>query len=339
MTTRPTDRRVRVDVPVRVCDVGGWTDTWFAGHGRVCSLAVEPGITVEAQVGTGSATGPVSITLVDFDLTFTVGAEPAEHRLLAEAVRESGATDGADVALTVRSAVPPASSLGTSGAVCVGVVAALDGLRGELRPPASLASAAHRAEAGRLGRESGVQDQVAAAFGGANLLAIGPYPEVEVHRLALPRAATEALQARLVHVAYGEPHDSSAVHGEVIAALTDEGPSAPRLERLRQVADDAAAALATADLDGYGRALTAATDAQAALHPSLVSPEAHDIIALARSCGASGWKVNGAGGAGGSLSILSAEGRREELLERLHGAGLAPLDLRLAPAGARLAGP
>ncbi|MGK2948775.1 MAG: hypothetical protein ACSLFP_09385, partial [Acidimicrobiales bacterium] len=173
------------------------------------------------------------------------------------------------------------------------------------------------------------------AFGGANLLLIGPYPEVEVRPLALQQTVTDSLQDRLVHVAYGEPHDSSAVHEEVIAALTDEGPAAPRLERLRRLADEAAGALASADLERYGRTLTEATEAQAALHPDLLSADAHDIIRLARSCAAAGWKVNGAGGRGGSLSILSNQSGPAELLERLHGAGHAPLDLRLAHAGAR----
>ena len=22
--------------PIRICDNGGWSDTWFAGHGKVC---------------------------------------------------------------------------------------------------------------------------------------------------------------------------------------------------------------------------------------------------------------------------------------------------------------
>jgi len=26
--------------PVRTADVGGWTDTWFAGQGAVCNLAI-----------------------------------------------------------------------------------------------------------------------------------------------------------------------------------------------------------------------------------------------------------------------------------------------------------
>ena len=36
---------------------------------------------------------------------------------------------------------------------------------------------------------------------------------------------------------------------------------------------------------------------------TLISPEADQIIELAKQFGAMGWKVNGAGGNGGSLSI------------------------------------
>jgi D-glycero-alpha-D-manno-heptose-7-phosphate kinase len=130
-TPTPTAREVRVEVPVRVCDVGGWTDTWFAGHGRVCSLAVGPGVTVSAGVAPGD--GEVSAALADHGVAFRVGSEPSEHRMLAEAVREAGAPARADVRLRVASAVPPASSLGTSASICVGVLAALDALGGRLR--------------------------------------------------------------------------------------------------------------------------------------------------------------------------------------------------------------
>jgi D-glycero-alpha-D-manno-heptose-7-phosphate kinase len=46
------------------------------------------------------------------------------------------------------------------------------------------------------------------------------------------------------------------------------------------------------------------TEAQRNLHPDLVNPDAQRVIEIARNHGALGWKVNGAGGAGGSLTIL-----------------------------------
>ena len=326
-------KRVTLEIPVRVCDVGGWTDTWFAGHGRVCSLAVGPGVRVTASSMPGA--GAVTVSAPAYGVTFRVEDEAPEHRLLAEAVAEAGPVPGRDVALDITAAVPPASSLGTSAAVTVGVIAALDAVRGDRRDAAALAVAAHRVETHRLGRQSGVQDQVAAAYGGINRIEISQYPAATVTPIRVDASCRAALDAGLVHVAYGGGHDSSAVHEEVIAALSAEGSGAPKLQRLRDLASDAEDALTAGDLDRYGGVLSATTDAQAALHPGLVSDEAHALIDLARSVGALGWKVNGAGGAGGSLSVLCRPAERGRLVDTLTAGGHAVLDLRLAPHGAR----
>ncbi len=47
------------------------------------------------------------------------------------------------------------------------------------------------------------------------------------------------------------------------------------------------------------------TDAQRRLHQDLVSRDAERVIDIARQHGALGWKVNGAGGEGGSVTILT----------------------------------
>jgi D-glycero-alpha-D-manno-heptose-7-phosphate kinase len=290
---------------------------------------------VSVQGSAGPGDGTVTVDATDYGVAFTVGAEPPEHRLLAEAIREAGAVGPLDVQLRVTSAVPPASSLGTSGAVCVGLIAALDALRGDVRPAPALAAAAHRAEAGRLGRQSGVQDQLAAAHGGANVFDVPGYPDASARPVAVSAVLAIAIDQQLAHIAYGSAHDSSEVHEEVIAVLEGEGPSAPRLEQLRRLADRAGHALAGTDVDAYGAVLTAATDAQAALHPALVSEAAHELIDLARSCGAAGWKVNGAGGGGGSISILVRRpSDRDLLVERARQLGHTPLPLTFSRRGA-----
>ncbi len=336
MTTHGTDPDVTVDVPVRACDVGGWTDTWFAGRGLVCSLAVGPGVTVALSSTPGD--GVATVDVPDLGASFSVADAPAEHRLLAEAVAEAGgAPSGRDVRLTITAAVPPATSLGTSASVCVGVIAALDVLlTGAIRSPSELAAAAHRVESARIGRQSGVQDQVAAAHGGANLVQV-TYPTTTVRPIELDPALRAALDERLLHVAYGGRHDSSAVHEQVIAELEAEGAGAARLDQLRGLAAGAHRALVGADLDAYGRALTGATEAQAGLHPALVSSDAHALIDLARSVGAAGWKVNGAGGAGGSISILCRSGAdRLRLQDLVRHAGHLPLPLTISDRGAHV---
>jgi D-glycero-alpha-D-manno-heptose-7-phosphate kinase len=57
------------------------------------------------------------------------------------------------------------------------------------------------------------------------------------------------------------------------------------------------------------------TEAQGRLHPHLVSQDASRAIEIARSHGALGWKVNGAGGKGGSITILG--GSRSHVLRSM----------------------
>ena len=82
------------------------------------------------------------------------------------------------------------------------------------------------------------------------------------------------------------------------------------------------------------------TDAQAALHPELVGTDAQTVIALARKHGAIGWKVNGAGGDGGSLTLLTGDlsSQKRELVRAIEsaGSGFQVLPIYLSRHGLRL---
>ncbi len=318
-------RSVRVTTPVRVADVGGWTDTWFAGRGAVCSLGVGPGITVHADLLDGpSPTRPVRIVADDLGEDYRCGPDtvhgwtrpvPGRHPLLEHAVAAvlEGREPTGPIRLRVRSAVPPGASLGTSASVVVALLAALDALVDAPEEPRDdayrghLAVRAHRVETDRAGRESGIQDQWAAAFGGAQLLEMPAYPEVERRPVRLSADTRGRLDDTLVTVGVGR-HDSSAVHRSVIDALGSTGAVASSGRRvlgdLTGLAHTAADALADGDLDEWATTLTRCTDAQIRLHPALAGPGHRAVIARARDHGAAGWKINGAGGAGGSVTVV-----------------------------------
>ncbi len=327
---RSGTRTVRVSAPVRIADVGGWTDTWFAPRGAVCHLGVGPGVTVEATASDGPiGNRPVRIIAPDLGEDYRCGpdphhgwAEPAPGRqpLLEHAVAAvlAGRPSVPDVAVHVHSAVPPGASLGTSASVLVALIGALDALvaaPGEMAvlstdaARARLAARAHAVETERAGRQSGVQDHWAAAFGGAELLQIHSYPEVVRSPIEIGPRVLGALESRTVTVGLGA-HDSSAVHAQVIGHLTDSDAAAAsaraHLGDLATLATRAAAALRRDDVTGWSRTLTGATDIQARLHSELVGPAHHRLIATARDHGALGWKVNGAGGRGGSITVVFA---------------------------------
>jgi len=106
---------------------------------------------------------------------------------------------------------------------------------------------------------------------------------------------------------FGKSHTSSAVHEKVIQELEGLGPDCQKLQDLRATPEKSRDAVYAGDFAGFGRAMIENTEAQGRLHPDLVSPDARRVIDIAKAYGALGWKVNGAGGDGGSLTILSGE--------------------------------
>ena len=337
---RVVTRNVSVTVPVRIADLGGWTDTWFAGHGAVCHLAMCPGVTVRLSTRGADAGPRMVIDVVDFEERHQLpdgGAFRQRHALLAAAIDAAPLDPALSCHLSLTSSVPPGASLGTSAAVVVGVLAAFDAMSGVPVEPRTLAARAHMVEVHSLGRQSGVQDQIAAVYGGINFVEMPQYPETRVEPLTLAQPTREALDARLLVVYLGQGHDSSAIHREVIASI--ERDEAPRraLDVLRDLARQGRDALLAGDLDEYGRILSANCAQQIALHASLVNDVAAGVIDLGRAHGACGWKVNGAGGDGGSITLLCgpSPGARADLAEQVEAEvpGARVLPVRLSGTG------
>ena len=307
-------RTVTATAPVRTCDCGGWTDTWFARHGAVFHVAVNPGVRVVVRAD-GAAAGPLPPVVLLAEnygdrYAFVPGSRPwVRHALLEAAIESVGVPSGMAIEVSVRSAVPPGASTGTSAAVCVALIGALRALWGKSAGPDDLVRAAHAVEVDRLGQQSGVQDQFAAAHGGINFIEIHEYPKASRRAVAASEAVRAALDEQLLLVYLGRTHRSTAIHEEVIRGLDRPGSGGrAALDDLRLAGAAARDAVEADDLAALGEAMRASTEGQRRLHPSLVGADAQRVITAVAGRGALGWKVNGAGGEGGSLAILCPPG-------------------------------
>jgi len=307
--------------PVRTADVGGWTDTWFARTGTVCNIALAQHATVRIRAwhpdaGGGGATrrrrapsGGVRLVVAmsgevyEFE-PLDASALPGRHPMLEAAV--AALPPPTPVTVEVGDDVVLGGGLGGSAAVLVALVAALSTLRDEGRGPLDLARLAHRCEVG-AGREAGVQDHIAAAFGGISAIEVA-YPDAARAEVLPDPSTRSALQRRLLTVSFGRAHSSSDVHREVIGRLSSPGGSATlvALDRIRAAGRAAIDSLRDDDLEGYGRALAENQEALRSMHPGTISNDAEELGRLAAAHGAAGWKVNGAGGAGGSMAVLAS---------------------------------
>ena len=309
MTQRVPLRLINSVAPIRICDNGGWTDTWFAEYGKIFNIGVYPYASVQLQVfRRDQVENRIVIYAENYGTRYIVqskGYKEDRHPLLEAAIEYMQIPKDIALEATIFCEAPAGCSTGTSAAVTVALIGALDLLTPGRLTPYEVALTAQRIEVEMLKQQCGIQDQLCSAFGGINYIEMFKYPHAAVSQLHVPNSIWWELERRLVLIFLGKSHSSSAVHEKVIADLEGSGPHSKKLDDLRQTAEKSRDAVYAGDFAALGRAMSENTEAQTRLHPDLVSAASHTIIHLAKEHGALGWKVNGAGGDGGSITILT----------------------------------
>ena len=226
-----------------------------------------------------------------------------------------------DVALeaSIYSEAPAGASTGTSAAVTVALIGSLDRLTPGRMTPYEVALTAQKIETEMLGQQCGIQDQLCSAYGGINFINMYQYPYASVSQIHISDSVRWELEKRLVLIYLGHSHNSSNVHQKVISNLEGSTPDNPALKNLRKTAEKSRDATYEGDFKKLGQAMIENTNAQIQLHPELVSKDARNLIKLAQKNDALGWKVNGAGGNGGSMTLLmdSESVKKRRLIEDL----------------------
>lgn len=333
--------------PIRICDLGGWSDTWFARHGNVLNIAVRPAAQCIVEVDDAPSSGEHFFISVD-DYGERYGLDPqnitfGKHPLLDACVKSLPIPRGLDVEVSLHSSVPGGSSTGTSAAITVALLGALDCLTNTTHRmmPHELAAKAHAVETVLLKQQSGIQDQICAAYGGICYIEMTDYPNAKVTRLPIAQGVRSELESRLSLIFLGRPHYSTTIHSDVISGLSNSNDADAKLDPFRREAVSGRDALLSGDLTAFGQAMIRNTEAQANLHPSLVSATANKIFDIAKRHGAIGWKVNGAGGDGGSVTLLSDgdKAKQKEMLGEIAalGGGVREIGIRLDDFGMRIA--
>jgi len=136
--------------PIRICDNGGWTDTWFAGHGRVFNIGVYPYVEVQIEVFPRSAQADrIVLYAENYGERYVVHPERPgwdRHPLLEAAIEYMHIPDDVSLQISIFSEAPAGCSTGTSAAVSVALIGALDSLTPGRMTPHEVAYAAHQIE-------------------------------------------------------------------------------------------------------------------------------------------------------------------------------------------------
>ncbi len=201
--------------------------------------------------------------------------------------------------------LPARSGLGSSSSFTVGLLHALKALDGEQVCQDSLAKMAIHVEQNLIKESVGSQDQVAAAYGGFNRIDFHRSGDFSVAPIILPDARLQFLQNHLMlfftgfsriasEIAQSQIQNISVRHGE--------------LTQIMHMADEALSILqGSGSLDDFGTLLHEGWCLKKSLSNRISNPDLDHIYDSARSAGAIGGKLLGAGGGGFMLFFVKPE--------------------------------
>lgn len=324
--------------PVRISFAGGGTDlpAYYERYGgmvisatlnRYAYAIVEP--TEEPHVHVSSA---------DYGTFFTTreGAGTDMPNLLAlprAALEHAGVERGID--LFVATQVPPGTGLGSSSAVTAALVRVLAAAQGIELPPVAVAEAACEIEIGRLGMPIGKQDQYAAAFGGINAITFDARG-VTVEPLHLTPMVMQRLEACLMLFFTGTARRSADILADQAHAIEHKAaPVLTSLDRIKALAREARQILEGNSPDALGELLHENWLYKRTLTSGIATSRIDEVYTDARSAGAIGGKITGAGG-GGFLLLYCTPEHQDAVRAVLGAQGLRHMDVRFSPRGAHL---
>ena len=316
--------------PVRICDIGGWTDTWFYSKGAVFNICVDLYSYVRIVE---NDTNKINIISENLDLSTEIKnynkIEYDGNLDLLKAVVKRMEIDTPKTGLTIfiRADAPPGCGIGTSASVAVALIAALAHYSNKHLIKHEIAELAHKLEIEELKLESGVQDQFAAAYGGINFMEID-YPSVKISNIKINENRICELESQIILV-YLSSRSSNEMHKVVIENYEKgQKDTVKSFEIMKNCAFEMKKAINSADLKEMGEIMNKNWEAQKRLHPLIVNPIIEKTEKIAFGTGAIGFKCNGAGG-GGSATILAGVGNEYSLKKKLIENGLTVLPSKL----------
>jgi D-glycero-alpha-D-manno-heptose-7-phosphate kinase len=275
-----------------------------------------------------------TIRLAYSETETVASVDEIRHRIFRAALKGMGFTGGLE--LHSLADVPANTGLGSSSSFTVALLNGLHAFRRESVPAEQLAREACRLEIDVLGEPIGKQDQYIAAYGGISAMTFHPDGRVEVERLGLRDEVIDELENRLVVFYSGVERAASSVLVQQANAIAENRDAAvERMHRIKALGHRTREILLAGDLDAYGELLHEHWMQKRRLAASMTDGVIDGHYEAARSAGALGGKLMGAGG-GGFFMFYVRPAERRRVHEALTGRGLRPLRFRFDFDGARI---
>jgi D-glycero-alpha-D-manno-heptose-7-phosphate kinase len=304
--------------PFRISFLGGGTDypSWYRNHGgAVLATTIDKYCYITCRHLPPFHEHRISIVYSKMEWCNTI--DEIKHPAAREVLRHLNVDRGVEIHTDAD--LPGRSGMGSSSAFTVGLLHAVHALQGRIVGKHQLALESIHLEQEILKEAVGSQDQVLAAYGGLNHVLFHTNGEISVRPVTLSPQRVVAFNSHLMLFYTGIKRTASTIAETFINSFED------RKRQLRIMKDLVEEGLAilnrNEDLKDFGELLHEAWQAKRSLSATVSNSEVDTLYARARSAGAIGGKLTGAGG-GGFLLLFAEPAKhqdiRNELSELIH---------------------
>lgn len=225
-----------------------------------------------------------------------------QHPAIREAMRFLNMRN---IRLTYEADLPARSGLGTSSSFCVGMLDAFYALKGKYADKRKLADDAIYLERVLCKEAGGIQDQIAASFGGMNKISFSSNG-YEVNPVIIFPDKKKLLNENLLLYFTGFSRFSADIQVQTKKEMKDK---LSQLKEMYRLVDEAENILTNkeSDLDEFGRLLDYSWRLKKETGSGISTNTIDEIYEMAKAAGALGGKLLGAGGGGFLLFYVQKE--------------------------------
>jgi D-glycero-alpha-D-manno-heptose-7-phosphate kinase len=238
------------------------------------------------------------------------------HPAVRAALRYLEHDDSVGIEIHHQGDLPARSGIGSSSSFTVGILRALLALQGRVVGKKELALRAIELEQKVMQESVGSQDQVAAAFGGFNIITFKRSGDIQVEPLTIGHARIADLQAHLMLFFTGSTRLGHEVTRAFVQSIDQKK---TQLRETRALVDEAVSILGGGgDLDDFGRLLHQGWQLKRQMSANISNDRIDGLYTRAMNAGALGGKLLGAGTSGFMLFYVPPD-RQAAVTEALTG--------------------
>lgn len=287
--------------PFRISFFGGGTDypDWYLRHGgAVLGATIDKYCYLTCRYLPPFLEYKIRVVYSRIENCQTV--DDIQHPSVRAVLKHLGISRGVEIHND--SDLPARSGMGSSSAFTVGLLNAVHALKGEMISKHKLALEGIEIEQEHLKECVGSQDQIFAAYGGCNHIMFQPGGEISVRPMTVDRDRLNDLNAHLMLFYTGIKRTAANVAESYV---TDIDTRRRQLRVLKDLVEEGVSIMSNGrDLTAFGELLDEAWQFKRSLSSKVTNSAVDAIFETAKSAGAIGGKITGAGGGGFALLFV-----------------------------------